>query len=328
MVFISIPILRDKGLIWDIKKDIHNSFVKSVKEIQINPGDIVGNTVQNTNNYGYGVENDEYIFYVEDGLNLIRTNKDYEDKTYLIRKSSGTGINRLNLVGDWIYYSTGDSLSRISINGGNIRTIYKSGYLSDINIKDNDIYFINYSDNGKIYRMDINGRSLETFLDVSASDIAIYDDKIIFSHNDNGNIYVESINGDGSERRIELETLAYNLVKWEGYYYFIGEDYKLYKNKTDSITNPELLVDGEVSSYFITDAGILYSLHSEDAGYPGTGVFKINLDGAENTLLISSKMVGGFAKLGDFIIFNSSDDKSIPTLKRLNIYTNEIKVIE
>jgi hypothetical protein len=39
-------------------------------------------------------------------------------------------------------------------------------------------------------------------------------------------------------------------------------------------------------------------------------------------------MVEGFAKLGDFIIFHSSDDNFFPTLKRINIYTNEIKAID
>lgn len=328
MVLISIPILRDKGLIWEVRKSVHNSMAKNINVIEINPEDVIGNTVQNTNNYGYGAENDDYIFYVEDNLNLVRTNKDYKDKIYLIKKPSGTGISRLNLLGDWIYYTSGKGLNRIRIDVKDNETIYKLGYLSDINMKGNDIYFINYSDNDKIYKMDINGRNLQTFLDVSASDIAIYEDEIIVSYSKRGKNYVKSFDFNGSEKRIELETLVYNLVKWEGYYYFIGEDYKLYKNKADGTTDPEVLVDHKVSSYFITEAGIFYSSHSEDAGYPGKDIFKINLDGTENTLLISSRMVGGFARLGDFIIYTSSDDNFFPTLKRLNIYTNKIESME
>ena len=330
IAMLSIPVLKELGFFSELQKNRHNSFVKNVPVIEIESKEIVGNSIENTNNYGYGVENEEYVFYVENHLNLIRANKDYQDKTYLIQKSGGTGINRLNIVGDWIFYSSGETFNRIRIDGTDNQIIYKLGYLLDIHIKDKWVYFINLSDNFNVYRMDINGRNLERFLKIRASDIALYDDKMIFSHQNDDKSYVESIGLDGSERNVELEVVANDLIKLDGYYYFIGDGYRLYKSQADGITAPQLLVDDKVSSYIITDNGIFYSLHSEDVGYPGQDIYKIDLEGNENALIIDTKEVEGFTKMGDWILFHSSDSDLKPEfiIKRLNIFTNDIEIIK
>lgn len=328
IVLVSLAVFNELGFIWDIKKSIHNSFSKNIEVIEFASGEIVGNSIENTNNYGFGVENEDYIFYVEDHLNLIRVDKNFQNKKYLIRKSSGTGISRLNLAGDWIFYTSGKNLSRMRIDGTDNKEIYKLGYLLDIHMKDNWIYFINHSDDSNVYKMDINGRNLERFLEIQASDIALYENKIIFSHKIDDKAYVESISLDGSERNVELDVLAYDLIRWDGYYYFIGEDYNLYKNKVNGVTDPQRLVDGKVSSYVITDSGIFYSLHSEDVGYPGQDIFKMELDGTESTLVLDAERVGGFSRLGDFILFHSTDNDVVPEIKKLNIFTNEIESIK
>lgn len=325
---VSLPIVAELGIHWEMEKRCHDSFVENVQVIEIEPSDILGNSIQNTNNQGQGVENEDYIFYVENDLNLVRVNKDYGDKTYLIQRSGGSNISRLNLSGDWIFYTSGKTINRIRIDGTDDETIYKSGYALDVHMKDNWLYFINLSDNFNVYKIDINGRNLQRFLKVNASDIALYDNKMIVSNEDNGNYYVESVSLDAVERKVELEVLSNNLVRWDGYYYFIGEGYKLYRNKADGIKAPELLVYGQVSSYVITDDGIFYSLHSEDAGYPGQDIFKINLDGTRSTLIVNTKRVQGFTKIGDYIIFHSSEDDYEPEIKKLNIFTNEIELME
>lgn len=324
----SLPIVAELGISWEIEKKRHNSFVENVQIIEIEPSDILGNSIQNTNNQGQGVEIEDYIFYVKNDLNLVRVNKDYGDKTYIIQKSGGSNISSLNLSGDWIFYTSGKTINRIRIDGTDDETIYKSGYALDVHMKDNWLYFINLSDNFNVYKIDINGRNLQRFLKVNASDIALYDNNMIVSNKDNGNYCVESVSLDSVERKVELEVVSNNLVRWDGYYYFIGEGYKLYRNKADGIKAPQLLVDGEVSSYVITDAGIFYSLHSENLGYSGQDIFKIELDGTNSKLIINTKRVQGFTKIGDFIIFHSSDDDHEPKIKRLNIFTNEIELMK
>ena len=325
IILVSIPVFEELGVPWKIKENRHKAFVEDIQLIQIDSVDRLGNSEQNTNNYGMGAENEDYIFYVEKGLNLVRVNKDYTNKIYLIQKSGGWNISRLNLAGDWLFYTSGETLNRIRIDGTDDQTIYKSGSALDVHLKDNCLYFINLSDNGKVYKIDINGRNLEKFLNVDARDIALYDNKMLVSYRDSHNLnVVKSFSLDGLEESLELELLANNLVKWDGYYYFIGEDYRLYRNKANGITAPQLLVDKEVSSYVITDAGIFYSLHAEDVGYPGEDIFKIDLDGTGNTLILEAQRVEGFTKVGDYVIFHSSNIDHESETKRLNIFTNEI----
>lgn len=73
---------------------------------------------------------------------------------------------------------------------------------------------------------------------------------------------------------------------------------------------------------------IYYSLHSEDAGYPGKDVYKTGLDGINNTLIMETDRVSGFGKVGQWILFHSSEKQSSPVLKRLDILTDKIEIIE
>lgn len=328
IVLISIPILDDLGFSWEIKTSIHNLLVKNVDIIEIDSDETFVDIVQNSNNYGFAVGNEENIFYVKDSLSLIRTDKNFEDQEYLVQRSSGYSINRLNIAGDWIFYTIGNKLNRMKVDGTQKDTIYNSGVLLDVHLKDNWLYFINFPDGFKVYKMDINGRNLERFLDVKADDIAVYDDRMIFSHEDDGKAYVESINLNGSDRRVELEVEADDLTKWDGYYYFIGHDYGLYRSPIGKNTEPQLLLNKKVSSYVITDGGIYYSLHSEDVGYPGKGVYKTGLDGTGSKLIMDTEWVEGFSKVGDWLLFKSSDNRALPELKRIYLTTGDIEVFD
>ena len=330
LILVSIPILGEMGMFWKIKMIRHNSFVKKVEEIEFKNTSKPGNSVVNTNNYGYGAEDGENIYYVEDHLNLIKADKDLKNRTYLIQKPSGSGINRLNIVDDWIYYMSGQSINRIKTDGTVNETIYKQGYLLDINIEGGWIYFINFSDRFYIYRMDLNGRGLERFLDVESSDISIYNGRLYFSHEqkdeDKGSI--ESIGLDGSDRRIELEDYARDIVIDGSYMYFISDDYGLYRANMDDSSAPELLVGQKISSFTITDMGIFYSIHGEEVGYPGDGLYLIQKDGTGNQMYYETFSVEGLTKVGKWLLFHSFEDNQYLTLKRIDLDSGEIELID
>lgn len=328
LAIVSVPVLFETGIYRDLKKSYYSYQTRNVEIIEIQDNEAYGNTVENINNYGYGAENEEYIFYVNDHLNLVRTDKDFQDKTYLIKKSGGTGVSRLNVADNWIFYSSGEALNRMRIDGTDNQTIYKMGYLMDTHIKGNRIYFINPSDKFNVYRMDVNGKNLERFLKVQASDIALYDDRLLYSYKEDDKGHVKSVNLDGEDRKVELETIARDLTRWKGYYYYIGEDFKLFRNEIGKNAPAQLLVDDKVSSYIITDAGIYYSLHSDDVGYPGEGLYRIEPDGSVKTLVSDTKRVEGFAQVGGWILFHSSDSNFSPILKRLNLQSSSIEAIE
>lgn len=328
LILVSIPILGEMGMFWKIKMIRHNSFVKKVEEIEFKNISKPGNSVLNTNNYGYGAEDGENIYYVEDHLNLIKADKDLKNKTYLIQKPSGSGINRLNIVDDWIYYMSGQSINRIKTDGTFDEIIYKQGYLLDINIEGGWIYFINPSDSFYVYKMDLNGRGLERFLDVEASDISINEGRLYFSHEQDDKGLIESIKLEGSDRRIELEDYARDIIIEGGYMYFISEDYGLYRANMNDTKALELLVGQKISSFTITDMGIFYSLHGKEVGYPGDGLYLIQKDGTGNQMYYETFSVEGLTKVGKWLLFHSSEDNQYPTLKRIDLEIGEIELID
>lgn len=325
LIALSLPILSEKGIIADIRTNFHNYQKKNIEVIEIHDTNKLGNTVNNINNYGYGVEYNNHIFYVENHLNLVRTTKDFQEKTYLIEQSSGSGINRLNIVDDWIFYMMGKSVHRIKTDGTNDEIIYKIGYPLDMHVLGNHIYFIIHSDGYKVYRMDVNGQDLERLVNIPVLDIAIYDNRLFYSYENDGEGFLESIDLNGQNKRTEMKIPVNDLMRRDNHYYYLGfNDYKLYKYNIKEGGNPQILVDGEVSSYAVTDSGIYYSLHSEDVGYPGEGLYKVNLDGTGNALLYDTHRVEGLSQVGNWLLFLSTDDNMNESQKRLDIKSDEI----
>lgn len=327
IILVALTIFQDLGIRWEREKVKHHEFVENVKVIDFSQSDIVGNSIINLNNYGMAVENEEYIFCINDILNLIRVDKNFQNEKILIQKSGGNGLSSLNIVGDWVYYTSGQELNRISMDGSKTETIYKSSYLLDIHIKDKWIYFINFPNESNVYRMDLNGRNLEKFLEIHDPDISIYDDRMIFSYSQDEKSFVESIKLDGSDRRLEFEDTAYNLIKLDDYYYYLDEDYGLYRRSLDENLESQVLLEGQVSSYTVVNDKIFYSLFSQDVGYPGTSLYQAELDGTDQTLILDEEGIEGFALVGDWLLFHSFGNDYITKLNKMNIKTGEIEII-
>lgn len=223
---------------------------------------------------------------------------------------------------------SGQSINRIKADGSVNDIIYKQGYLLDINIEGGWIYFINPSDKFYIYRMDLNGRGLERFLDVEASDISINEGRLYFSHEQDDKGLIESIKLDESDRRIELEDYARDIVIDGSYMYFIGDDYGIYRANMNDSKATELLVGQKISSFTITDMGIFYSLHGKEVGYPGDDLYLIQKDGTGNQMYYETFSVEGLTKAGKWLLFHSSEDNQYPTLKTIDLDTGEIELID
>jgi hypothetical protein len=266
---------------------------------------------------------------VEDHLNLVRTTKDFQDKTYLIQKSSGSGINRLNIVEGWIFYNTGKTLSRMRTDGTGQEVIYGLGYLTDIHVLGNWIYFISHSDNRAVYKMDVNGENLEKIIDREVSDLSIYDNRLFYSYGEGTEGFLESSNLEGQDRTTEMGIQVNDLVRWEGFDYFVGhEDYRLYRVSIGGMETPQVLVDDRVSTYFVTEYGLYYTLHSPDAGYPGEGLYRMELDGTGNRKIADARHVGSLSHVEEWILFESWNDTNNQMVERLDIRTEEITLFE
>jgi hypothetical protein len=330
IVIISIPVVFESGMYWDMKISYHNFTMRNVESVEIVHDGEVGNTVDNTNNYGYGVETEDYFIYVENHLNLIRTDKNFQKKEYLIQRSEGSGISRLNVAGDWVFYSSGESYNRIGLDGSEDKTIYKQGYVVEPHLIGGWIYFINFHDNQNVYRMDLNGQNLERFIQEGVSDLAVYDNRLFYSYMEGERGRVESVNVDGGDRRLEFQTdsSVRNLSRWETDWYYMNQDYRLIRTEGNDPDIYQVPIDEDVSTYIITEVGIFYSLQGEDVGYPGDGLFRMDHLGLDKTLVTDAERVEGLVYFEDWLLFHSSDDLQPPSLKRLGLDSNVIEQLE
>jgi hypothetical protein len=321
IVIVSIPVVFESGMYWDMKIRYHNFTMRNVESIGLGYDSEVGNTVDNTNNYGYGVETEDYFIYVENHLNLIRTDKNFQKKEYLIQRSEGSGISRLNVAGDWVFYSSGESYNRIGLDGSEDKTIYKQGYVMEPHLMGDWIYFINFHDNQNVYRMDLNGQNLERFIQEGVSDLAVYDNRLFYSYMEGERGHVESVNVDGGDRRLEFQTdsSVRNLSRWETDWYYMNQDYRLIRTEGNDPDIYQVPIDEDVSTYIITEVGIFYSLQGEDVGYPGDGLFRMDHLGLDKTLEADTQRVEGLAYLGDWLIYHSSEDRMPPGIRMIHL---------
>lgn len=319
------PIFLKSGKDWDLRIKIHNYKMRNSQTITINDNSVNGNIVGNTNNYGYAAESNEYIYYI-DGLNIIKADKTFQNKDVLISKSQGTGFNRLNIIDDWVFYTSGKSLNRMAFDGTENKTIYSTSYLLDINTIGKWLFFINFSDNYNIYRIDVNGQNLQRFIDIEATDLATYEDRLIYSYKDNDRVYVESVDLDGNNRKTEFETYGEvrDLSKLNGDYYYIDNDSKLVRNEGDNFESTQTLINQKISSYIIIDDKIYYSLRTSDKGHTGDGLYRMELDGSGSIIVSDISMVSGFSHVGNYLLYESSDDNQFPSLKRMDLDTGKI----
>ena len=211
-----IPALLYSDPVTNWKFQYHYFQTRNVERIQVSDGYVQGNTPINTNNYGYGVKGENHYYYVENHLNLVQVNKDFQDKNYLIEQSGGTGISRLNKVDDWIFFSQQE-------------TIFRMGYPLDVHLLGNWIYFRNFSDRSTVYRMDLNGQHMERMVDQTVTDLTLYEDRLYYSYTENDNGWLESVDLQGKDSRLEMERGVKDLAFREDFCYFIDdEDYRLY----------------------------------------------------------------------------------------------------
>lgn len=322
---VTIPILINLGIVYKIESCYHEFKVRNIEKISLKENFTLGNSQNNINNYGGIAENDDYIFYFKDHLELCRSDKNFKNETYLIDKSSGSGMSYLNVIDDWIFYRSGKTLNRMKVDGTKKETIYYLGYILDIHVLDNWIYFINYSDNFKIYKMDVNGQNLHRINDTSVQDISIYENRIYYSYEKDGEEYLESMDLNGQMKQLIGNILADDLVKYNGaMYYTNNTDFKLYKYDLKNDKEPQIMIDEEISSFLIVDDWIYFSKKAEDVGYPGTGLFRIDINGKNKQKINDDNDIEYLSSIGDWVLFLSGEDNRYPSLKRINIKNNMI----
>lgn len=328
IVLLLVPILFGTGVIADLKIMYHNYQTRDIERIVIADATASGNTENNSINDGFAAAYADQIFLVRDNLDLVSVSDDFQEQNYLIDQTSGSGISHLNIIEDWIFYTKGSSLNRMRLDGTEKETLYKAGYLMDVHVIGNDIYFISFSDNFAVHRMDVNGQNLERFIDKDVIDIAIIEGRLFYSYEEDGSGVLESVDLDGKNMKIELEKPIQDLVYAGDIFYFLGfGDNKLYSYSGKDGAAPVILVDERVSSYIATEDGIYYSLFSKDGAYPGKGLYKVASDGSEQVLLDDANSIENVSQIDEWLFLTGYDSKHYVFEKRLNLLTDEISML-
>lgn len=328
IMLLLVPILFGTGVIADWKIMYHNYQARDVERIEIADATASGNTENNINNDGYAATYADQIFLVRDNVDLVRITDDFQEQNYLIAQTSGSGISGLNAVEGWIFYTNGKKLNRMRLDGTDKKTIYKAGYLLDVHVIGNDIYFISFMDHFAIHRMDVNGQNLERFIDKDVIDIAIIEGRLFYSYEEDGTGALESVDLDGKSKRLELDKPTLDLVYARDTFYFLGfDDNKLYSYSDEAGTGPEILVDEPVSSYIATEEGIYYSLFSKDGAYPGKGLYKVASDGSKQVLLDDANSIENLSQIDEWLFITTYDNNHYLIQKRLNLLTDEISMM-
>jgi len=84
VLIIFLPVLLHFGVITNLQSSYHEFKVSDIEKITFNENLKLGNMVNNINNYGGVAENEEYIFYVKNHLQLCRSDQNFGNEIYLI----------------------------------------------------------------------------------------------------------------------------------------------------------------------------------------------------------------------------------------------------
>lgn len=316
-LLIPIPFIQESGIIWEAKVLYHNVQANTDDPV-IEPIDVErGNSAENSNNGGYGVTDDDYLYLIDEQDNLVRINKTTEEKDYILKSERTYWLGDINLVDDWLYYTDFESLKRIKTDGTEREIVYDLGYLYDVHIVDGWVYFINAEDSDNPYRMNLEGGEVKRLLDVNATDISVYEDKLLVSHGEDSEAIFEQTDLNGSNRKTILEGPASHMLQVEDYYYYIGNNDNLYRKIVEDASEPELLIQERIRTFTMTDQGIVYVKEHYADPYESNGIYQSEMDGTDKQLIENTKHTDSLIKIDDYILYNMMQGSDYESLERV-----------
>ncbi|WFA08897.1 DUF5050 domain-containing protein [Tissierella sp. Yu-01] len=320
LIFVVFIVILESDIIEKVSLKSEQYQLNNVKNIRIDDNYIHGNSESNINNYGLVAESEEFVFYIDE-TSIYRSNREFKDEVLLIKEPQNKGKDSLNIVGEWVFFRQGKEIKRMKYNGENVDRIFK-GYSLHMDVIGDRVYFVNVSDDSKIYKMDVNGENREVLMDKHINDMAIYDDKIYYSYEYNEEYYLEKMSLDGSEKEFITNLKTRNMVVDGGYIYYIDDvDENLYSfdMQRNSI---ELLSDKQILKFAIDDSSwIFYTLKAEENSRSRfKGLYRMDTDG-ENILSLDSEAYLSEVGIGitdDWIFYRSWYGNELPVLRRIS----------
>lgn len=171
--------------------------------------------------------------------------------------------------------------------------------------------------------MNLDGQNLTRVATVRARELSAYEDELLVTHNDG----VDRISPDGSDRERLLDESATDLVRHEGYYYYIGTDSNLYRQSTESSDYTEAVIASPIALYTLTDDAIIYTLGQDNFSHPTSGLYVTDHAGTQPEQVHPSDRIESLTKVGDSILFYASDEVGSMDMLRYDLQSGEIDSI-
>lgn len=300
----------------------HNIQQGEVEAINFTDGAKIFRMESNLNNSGNALETDDAYYIVTDHLLLEKYNKAYELQSGFQVTSERYGIRNIQVIGDWLYY-TANGVHRVNINGSGEEELFRGG-ASDLYVTPEWIYFVNYKNNMKLYRMAHNGEALECISNEAIYDL-LYDNQVFYanveSENDDaevdddleGSYDIISIDLTGKKQATLLSnTYASGLmIEGDHLYYRSGKERFLYRLTLSSLKIEPMI---EVAmTYYAMDADYFYySTRDEESAYQDDkGLYRVDRKSGESLTLDNTVMrpTGAILLLGEEVLIESDYKK-------------------
>lgn len=260
-----------------------NQYLKSI--LQETPPQERGNTTGNIVNGGFVGKGGEWLYYKKREGNALYGDlyKEKEDLTMDTLLANDDDPSYINVLNGWVYYRNGredGKIFKIKLDGAE-KTKVTDDSATGLIVSGDWIFYANQSEDGKLYKIKVDGTERIKLTDLQSSSINLIGDWIYYQNVIHDNM-IYRIKVDGTGRELVNTQRAYNLIIEDSTIYFRNpnDDNKIYKMALDG-TNKTKLSDESSDTFNIANGWIYYITRN----VPGGDLYKMRLDGTEKTYL-------------------------------------------
>ena len=228
-------------------------------------------------------DGDLYYVNLSDNGFIYKINDDGDDRE---KKGDFENCEYLSFLNENVFFEFADS------DSGNIYNPYKIDDDFDNLVKLNDddveglisdgkyLYYSNWSDGGKIYKMKADGTEKTKLNDTYSGFLNVYDGWVYYT-NDNDNYKIYKMKTDGSENTVLCEDSCGYFNCDGGYIYYSNnsDSNKIYKIGADG-NGKTKISDKEGSLIFIADSKVFY-INTNDGN-----IYSLDFDGSNEKIVI------------------------------------------